>query len=456
MEAPASASFFTYRSRESGRAREKGYILLHATQPKWLAVNQTTLEIAQSLSRGENIDGVASQLALRYGESFESVRNDVQSISKELDRHGFLNSALSDSHPLRSPGLGSLFVRLTGRCNLACPHCYVSSPSKGDLPASVVLRLIDELKDAGGARIALSGGEPLLHPGIRTILGHLASRMKVQILTNGTLIDREWAGYLAEQGEIHLQISLDGATKETHDRIRGDGSYDRILGAVEHLQRAGLGDRITFSATVMRHNLRDLQEIIRLAESLGVPRVRFLPLRRSGRAREQWSRVGADLGLEDYEQFFDYVLSLSDDRRRAIDVSCGLSGLLFHPAHFGASDGVWCPAGRNLTVEVNGDVYPCALMMRREFLLGNVFHDGLPDLVSSAKMAAMRRALVGRREKIERCAACPWRNFCQGGCMGETLDHKDTVWDVDMFCEYRKKAYQRVFDRFLNDFRRAG
>ena len=64
-------------------------------------------------------------------------------------------------------------------------------------------------------------------------------------------------------------------------------------------------------------------------------------------------------------------------------------------------------------------------------------------------MADVCLALVERRQKIEKCAACTWRNLCQAGCMGQALDNKGTIWDTDDFCDYRKRAYKEAFDRIL-------
>jgi uncharacterized protein len=266
-----------------------------------------------------------------------------------------------------------------------------------------VLRLAEELKDEGGSSIALSGGEPLLHPEIRTIVEHLAPKLKVTILSNGTLIDAELAAFLADREDVHVQISLDGSTRQIHDAIRGEGGYDLVLHALEELQKAGLADRISLAATVMQQNIHDLQEIIRFAQGLGIPRVRFLPLRRSGRAAERWGRIGTGSGV--YEPLFDHVLSLPAEARRAIDVGCGLSGLVFHISHLGAPDGIWCTIGRSLAVDVNGDVHPCPLMTRPEFKLGNVFHDNLRKVSRSEAMAELCKALVERRRKIGRCRA---------------------------------------------------
>jgi uncharacterized protein len=278
----------------------------------------------------------------------------------------------------------------------------------------------------------------------------------VQLLTNGTLIDENLASFLAGEVNPGIQISLEGSTAALHDRLRGPGSFRRVLEAIELLQAAGLADNLTLSTTIMRPNLGDLPSLIALAQTLGIPRVRFLPLRPVGRARERWSVVGSGLETRDYESFFDFVAGLRGPEKPALDISCGLSGWLLALPESGAADACWCSVGQQLVVGVDGSVFPCVLLMRPEFALGQIFHGRLAAMMASATMAAAVKALTERRVKIARCSGCTWRNLCQSGCMGQALDRTGTVLDEDGFCDYRRRAFQEAFDRILDDFRRRG
>ncbi len=84
-----------------------------------------------------------------------------------------------------------------------------------------------------------------------------------------------------------------------------------------------------------------------------VPRVRFLPVRRSGRALSYWKLLGAELGETDYERFFDRMLELRGEKGAGIDLGCGLSGFLLRLPDGTASDGLWCDVGKSLVVDVD-------------------------------------------------------------------------------------------------------
>jgi radical SAM protein with 4Fe4S-binding SPASM domain len=443
-------SFFTYSPCETGREGGDAHILFHATESKWVKVNDTGLEIARRLEQGASVQDVVFHLWKRYRIADDIARRQVEQVRAQLAAHGFLKPGVV-SKPSRSPRLNSIFLHLTNRCNLACVHCYTGNslecPTK-DLPAPLLFRMLAELTDHGGTSVTLSGGEPLLHPNIKEILRRAGTRLDINMLTNGTLIDREWAEFLSDIG-VYVQISVDGSCEQIHDRIRGKGSFKKTIDGLNYLQRSGLGDRLNFSTTVMNQNLDDLIKIITLARRLGVPLVRFLPLRRKGTAQSTWQTVGSGLSTKEYARFYDDTHRLHATVGTEIEISCGLSGFLLKMPKDSGKDDIWCPVGCRVVVDFNGDAYPCVLMMEDEFRLGNVFHNSLEEIIQSDAMAGVCRVLVERRRKIEKCAGCTWRNLCQAGCMGQALDNKGTIWDTDDFCDYRKRAYKEAFDRIL-------
>jgi radical SAM protein with 4Fe4S-binding SPASM domain len=195
----------------------------------------------------------------------------------------------------------------------------------------------------------------------------------------------------------------------------------------------------------MRDNLHDLPNMISLAEKLGVSRVLFSPLRLVGRAQEQ-ALVAPE--HTEYAKFYEYLTDLQIHHKTPIDINWGLDGFLLKPGDV-FPDGFWCPVGTQLVVSPGGDVYPCPSMRGREFKIGNVFQDSLDDLLHSDRMAGICQLLASRREQIRECKMCLWKNLCQGGCMGHALDYYGTVMATDGFCSYRKRAYEQIFEKIL-------
>jgi len=439
-------SFFVY---SSGRDN-KNHILFHATRPLWMVINDTGLEIALLLKKTGSVEKSAESLARKYGISKDLAGKDVSHVYDLLNGPGFLDRKTPVPQP-RKPSLKTVFFHLTKRCNLKCPHCYFHQDDNADtdLPFPVVIGLLDALMENEGKSITLSGGEPLLYPGIKEIIQYARQRLEVKILTNGVLIDREWAEFLADMN-VSVQISIDGSGVEVHDSIRGKGNFEKSRQALKYLQEAGLGHKVNFSTTVMKQNLHDLSKIITLAEEYNVSLVRFLPLRKCGRAESEWASIGAELTKDDYLKFFRYTSGLRSKGKPSLEISCGLSGFLLKIPEEISEDDTWCPVGGSLIVDTNGDTYPCVLMMDDEFKIGNACQDTPMQMIQSDTMKMVCGMLTERRSKIEKCALCPWRNLCQAGCMGQTLEHKGTIWDTDDFCDYRREEYRKAFEKILN------
>ena len=103
---------------------------------------------------------------------------------------------------------------VTRRCNLKCVHCYAQATAtapEGELSLNQGLALLDDLKAFGVPVVLFSGGEPLMHPNLLTLVEHAVTLgMRAVISTNGTLIDRDMAGRLKHFGLSYVGISLDG------------------------------------------------------------------------------------------------------------------------------------------------------------------------------------------------------------------------------------------------------
>ncbi|HVP90315.1 MAG TPA: radical SAM protein [Terriglobales bacterium] len=430
------------------RTGREGAILLQKGRPRWVCVNATSLEILERYGRLRSVEKTSREIAGRHGLDLAAARKDVRSLLAELERTGF--SGGGRTAPRRIPSLKSVFLHITDRCNLSCPHCYYSSSPAGsrDLPGSKVLDLLKECADLGGTSATISGGEPLLHPDLRRILPAACEKLNVQLLTNGTLIDEEWAAYLSDL-PLSIQVSLDGPNREVHDAVRGRGTFDRTRRAIDRLQEAGLGDRLVLATTIVKANIAHLDEMIAFARALQIPLIRFLPLLRMGSAARNWDKAGPKRWVSAYECFFAAVQQASPENRTGLDVSCGLTGFVpFRPGGVQGDD-FWCPVGQRVVVSADGNAYPCTLLMKDEYSLGSVHGKSLSRIMRSKEMARTCRIMTERRTVIPKCARCLWTDLCQAGCMGLALDQRRDVWDTDVFCGYRKEAYATAFGKVL-------
>ncbi len=130
-----------------------------------------------------------------------------------------------------------LTVELTDQCNLQCAYCLRDEDALHRkpatfLPVDLFARVAREaVATMGIQQVAFTGGEPALHPGFGRLLGVVADlSLTCSFVTNGWHFDRVWPHVVAHRRAItHVSFSLDGATREAHDRWRGRGSFDRVV-----------------------------------------------------------------------------------------------------------------------------------------------------------------------------------------------------------------------------------
>ncbi|RZN40105.1 MAG: radical SAM protein [Methanophagales archaeon ANME-1-THS] len=133
-----------------------------------------------------------------------------------------------------------LALHLTSNCQLSCRHCYCQnySPTSTEMPLEIIKSLCEDflntelpLKEYS---IILSGGEPLLYSKFEQLCDLIREYQDHLILsTNGLLIPKYIDVFEKNDG---IQVSIDG-DRETHDRIRGRGSYDKAIAALGVLKR---------------------------------------------------------------------------------------------------------------------------------------------------------------------------------------------------------------------------
>src|ERR1700761_8916770 len=151
---------------------------------------------------------------------------------------------------------------LTYACNLACVHCLSSSGRRDprELTTAEAESVIDELERMQVFYVNIGGGEPTVRPDFWHLVDYAtAHHVGVKFSTNGVRLTPEVATRLAGSDYVDVQISLDGATAEVNDHVRGAGSYDTALKAMQNLNDAGFtGFKI--SVVVTRENVDQLDE----------------------------------------------------------------------------------------------------------------------------------------------------------------------------------------------------
>ncbi len=272
---------------------------------------------------------------------------------------------------------------LTYACNLACVHCLSSSGKRDprELSTRQCMDIIDELERMQVFYVNIGGGEPTVRPDFWELVDYATEHhVGVKFSTNGVRITPEVAARLAASDYVDVQISLDGATAEVNDAVRGPGSFDMAVRALENLAAAGFKDA-KISVVVTRHNVDQLDEFAALASHYGAT-LRITRLRPSGRGADVWEELHPT--ADQQIQLYDWLVAKGER------VLTGDS--FFHLAPLGQSGALaglnMCGAGRVVClIDPVGDVYACPFAIHDRFLAGNVLTDtGFgPDSPTSGK-----------------------------------------------------------------------
>jgi len=297
---------------------------------------------------------------------------------------------------------------LTYACNLSCVHCLSSSGRRDprELSTAECMAVIGELQRMGVFYVNIGGGEPTVRPDFWALVDYATGHdVGVKFSTNGVKITPEIARRLAGRDYVDVQISLDGATPEVNDAVRGPGSYEVALRAMGNLAGAGFAG-FKISVVMTRHNVGQLEKFKAIADRFGA-QLRITRLRPSGRGADVWDELHLRPGQQ--RELYDWLVA------HGTDVLTGDS--FFHLSGFGAAlPGLgMCGAGRVVClIDPVGDVYACPFAIHPSFLAGNVRDPGGFAGVwqQSELFSELRRPQSGGA-----CESCSAFGSCRGGCM---------------------------------------
>lgn len=213
-----------------------------------------------------------------------------------------INSGTSiDFRDLKAP----LFIawQINSECNLGCLHCCEEAGHKlpDEMDRDEIFNFLTQIVDLNIPYVALSGGEPLLHPIFFEICEFLSNNnISLKVETNGEFIDAEIAGIFARLKVRSVQVSLDGATALAHEKLRLGGDWNKAIAACRLLIKEGVNTEIVFVPT--KFNIHEIDEVIDLARALGVYGVYTGKMMRIGRAAKNWEILCPCDG--EYENFF--------------------------------------------------------------------------------------------------------------------------------------------------------
>lgn len=328
----------------------------------------------------------------------------------------------------------STVVELTLKCNMKCIHCGSSAGKdrENELSFDEWTTVFKDLSDLDCELITLMGGEPFL----RKEWYELAKKVKdfgmnVIFMSNGYNINDEIISKIRKIDPYTVAISMDGATAQTHDSIRGvKGSFEKCKDVLKSLKAADLPTTVV--TTVHKGNFKELPQMkeflvdrdivwqIQIADPIGrFPKKLHLSLK----------------------EFYSVALFIASTRQQYSLKEMPITGahcigynsqvlpnITLSPKWVGCQAGITA-----LGIQSNGGVKGC-LSLPNSFIEGNIHKRSIKDIWNDPKFCSYTRKFT-KNDLLGDCKDCKYGKICKGGC-GAVSASLTGKLHGDPFCLY--------------------
>ena len=392
--------------------------------PNWIVVEPAGRRLLEIIARGEGsitfgglVTRYAGERQLEAGKAWVHVHDFLRALHRAgmLSEKPFARAPYPGRAALVTPqGLRELWLQINNACNLSCTHCLVSSgPGKEPgLPLNRLRGIVDRAVALGVERLYITGGEPFVRRDVFALLRHATAvrGLEVIVLTNATVFEgriRTELGAL-HRDRVRFQVSLDGATPETNDPVRGPGTFAKALEGARLL--ADLGYDVALTTVTTKRNLPELPQLPGLAKAAGAKSHHLMWTHKRGRAAASLNG------------FFPEIPELVAAVGRTADAAEGMGILLDNveavKRRVNGVPGVKYDFGNggwdSLCVNFDGKVYPTAALANEPRLLcGDVTRQDLAEILDRSPVVhELRAATVARKPAVQED---PFRFLTGGG-----------------------------------------
>lgn len=304
-----------------------------------------------------------------------------------------------------------IHVEVTKKCPLKCRYCYAVD-RKAEMRTKDMMRLMEILAEMNVFQVAFGGGEPFARDDFVDIASHAYDLGIVpNVTTNGFFVDRiEKLDFFGQ-----INVSLDGAERETYLRARGCDGFERAVKAIKELSESY---NVGINTVVSRHNFDKLHEILQLAEDLNVGEVMLIRVKPAGRGAKNYEEVR----LSSHQlKRIDGILRSLLDYDVLLRVDCAFMPFLSLDENVLAGmQGCDCGIS-SIAVKSDGKVLPCSFL--------NV------ELGDYERIGEIWRCMDSfRRYEVKECLGCEKYMICRGGCRVFAYEFSKDVFGADVEC----------------------
>ncbi len=328
-----------------------------------------------------------------------------------------------------------LSYNVTRECNMKCSHCYINATENklpNELSTKEAKELMDQIAEVSHPLLILSGGEPLLREDIYELINYGTSKgLKMGLGSNGYLIDDAVAKKLKDAGIATVSVSIDSSVPQQHDEFRGvSGAWQKAVYACKALRQNGV--LVQVNTTLTHDNYDQIDDIMTLAESIGVENFHLFFLVPTGRGK-----TIDDISAQKYEEMITNTFAKVHTHRLNVRPSCAPQFMRIAQG-MGLEMRQWirgCIAGMHYCrVYPNGDITPCPYLPIK---LGNIREKSFKEIWFTSEVFQNLRNPCTLKGK---CGECEFKVVC-GGCRarayGLSSDFIDYCGDLNVPTEQK-------------------
>lgn len=336
--------------------------------------------------------------------------------------------------------LDSVSIFFCSRCNLHCIHCgygFANNTKKDELPVSVFVNALKEAKELGAISVNITGGEIFIRDDCFDLLDQAFDLgYNINIETNGVLLQDKDIEKLKKYGSrLRVAFSVDGLNKETHERIRGKGTFDKTMNVLKNLSKSDV--KVRANTVMQQFNKDQIPDMARyFVEELGVG-FRLLPSILEQETKDSCNCIKLEVPYADIEHLLNSFMYDFMRKHKEKDISLSVNIAL---VPFDIENFMLCPWGKNsLGISYDGTVSLCHNRSgNKAFVFGNLKEKSLKEIWINSDVANFFKNYNCNKLKGV-CAKCLAKKLCRGGCRVHAMATYGDIYAPDPFCQ---KVYE--------------
>lgn len=435
------------------RIENHGGLFYNREHDSTIIVNEYGNEVSKLLltNDGLNLTQIGTNI------EFATDEESIKSFLEELTNIGIVIRKDTGSERVIMPSTISqqeytnyfsspLFIEIypTFRCNLRCKFCFLDKPTEDmnyEMNYEDFINIINQSLHNDVFYISLLGGEPFLLPWITDAIQYCEkNKMRLEIVSNGTLITDEDIQVLKNTKYVSISLSLHGK-KTTHNYLSSSSEvYQKIIKTMENLYENNINFGIGCTISKINCKVSELNHILDISQKFDVENVSYRSYQNFGYGKKSEDEllISNSEVLNEYKKierrenlntyllgsfaFLDFDEKVPENRLNLLRYS-------------------FCSAAvRKLDVLPDSKVTPCIQLWqldKRNYIIGDLKKEEILEVWKNAEMLNELRIL----EPPEYCKSCKYVDICRGGCLAMSLQECNTFERPDPTCPKVRSGY---------------